>query len=78
MAQEAPARAKIPTKSPQPARGGAACRSGAQWSRKHAHTQRRLCERFAAPVIGTVTGATLRPHGAAHRIADASCQRVPR
>ena len=22
-----------------------------QWSRKHAHTQRRLCERFAAPVI---------------------------
>ncbi len=25
-----------------------------QWSRKHAHTQRRLCERFAAPVIGTV------------------------
>ena len=26
-----------------------------QWSRKHAHTQRRLCERFAAPVIGTVT-----------------------
>jgi hypothetical protein len=26
-----------------------------QWSRKHAHTQRRLCERFAVPVIGTVT-----------------------
>ena len=26
-----------------------------QWSRKHAHTQHRLCERFAAPVIGTVT-----------------------
>jgi integrase len=25
-----------------------------QWSRKHAHTQRRLCERFAVPVIGTV------------------------
>lgn len=24
-------------------------------SRKHAHTQRRLCERFAAPVIGAVT-----------------------
>jgi integrase len=24
------------------------------WSRKHAHTQRRLCERFAAPVIGAV------------------------
>jgi hypothetical protein len=27
----------------------------AQWSRKHVHTQRRLCERFAAPVIGAVT-----------------------
>ncbi len=25
-----------------------------RWSRKHAHTQGRLCERFAAPVIGTV------------------------
>ena len=25
-----------------------------QWSRKHAHTQRRLCERFAAPVIGGI------------------------
>ncbi len=25
-----------------------------QWSRKHAHTQRRLCERFAAPVIGAL------------------------
>ena len=25
--------------------------AGAQWSRKHAHTQRRLCERFALPVI---------------------------
>ena len=24
------------------------------WSRKHAHTQRRLCERFAAPVIDAV------------------------
>jgi hypothetical protein len=24
-----------------------------EWSRKHAHTQRRLCERFAAPVIAT-------------------------
>ena len=26
-----------------------------RWSRKHAHTQRRLCERFATPVIGAVT-----------------------
>ena len=25
-----------------------------QWSRKHAHTQRRLCERFAVAVIGAV------------------------
>jgi integrase len=25
-----------------------------RWSRKHAHTQHRLCERFAAPVIGGV------------------------
>ena len=27
---------------------------GRRWSRKHAHTQRRLCERFAAPAIGDV------------------------
>jgi hypothetical protein len=26
-----------------------------RWSRKHAHTQRRLCERFTEPVIGAVT-----------------------
>ena len=26
-----------------------------RWSRKHADTQRRLCQRFAAPVIGAVT-----------------------
>jgi len=26
-----------------------------RWSRKHADTQRRLCERFAAPVIGAVS-----------------------
>jgi integrase len=26
-----------------------------RWSRKHADTQRRLCERFAAPVIATLT-----------------------
>jgi len=26
-----------------------------RWSRKHAHTQRRLCERFVAPVIDAVT-----------------------
>ena len=26
-----------------------------RWSRKHADTQRRLCERFAAPAIGAVT-----------------------
>jgi integrase len=28
---------------------------GERWSRKHADTQRRLCERFTAPVIGAVT-----------------------
>jgi integrase len=27
----------------------------ARWSRRHADTQRRLCQRFAAPVIGAVT-----------------------
>src|SRR5262249_43582844 len=26
----------------------------ARWSRKHAHTQQRLCERFAVPVIASV------------------------
>ena len=31
------------------------CRSSDRWSRKHADTQRRLCERFAAPVIAAVT-----------------------
>ena len=29
--------------------------AGKRWSRKHAHTQLRLCERFAAPVIAAVT-----------------------
>lgn len=28
---------------------------GRQWSRKHAHTQRRLCDRFAVPVIAMIT-----------------------
>ena len=31
------------------------CRCEDRWSRKHADTQRRLCQRLAAPVIGTVT-----------------------
>jgi hypothetical protein len=31
-----------------------------RWSRKYAHTQRRLCERFAAPVIGMVTCQDIR------------------
>jgi len=31
-----------------------------QWSRKHAHTQRRLCERFAAPVIDGVICQDIR------------------
>jgi hypothetical protein len=33
---------------------------GTRWSRKHAHTQRRLCERFALPAIGTVACQDLR------------------
>jgi hypothetical protein len=28
---------------------------GKRWSRRHAHTQRTLCERYAAPVIAAVT-----------------------
>jgi integrase len=32
-----------------------------QWSRKHAHTQRRLCERFVAPVIDTVICQDIKP-----------------
>jgi integrase len=31
-----------------------------RWSRKHAYTQRRLCERFAAPVIDAVTCQDIR------------------
>ncbi|HXS67143.1 MAG TPA: hypothetical protein VN767_30160 [Streptosporangiaceae bacterium] len=31
-----------------------------QWSRKHAHTQRRLCERFAIPLIAAVTCQDIR------------------
>jgi hypothetical protein len=30
------------------------------WSRKHADTQRRLCERFIAPVIGSVCCQDIR------------------
>jgi hypothetical protein len=32
-----------------------------RWSRKHAHTQRRLCERFAVPVIGAGIDTVLAP-----------------
>ena len=31
-----------------------------RWSRKHAHTQRRLCERFAVPAIGMVACQDIR------------------
>ncbi len=34
--------------------------AGQRWSRKHAHTQRRLCERFAAPAIGGVLCPDIR------------------
>jgi hypothetical protein len=32
-----------------------------RWSRKHAHTQTRLCQRFAAPVIAAVTCEDIKP-----------------
>ena len=32
-----------------------------RWSRKHAHTQARLCQRFAAPVIAAVTCQDIKP-----------------
>ncbi|MCW2934972.1 MAG: integrase family protein [Actinomycetia bacterium] len=32
-----------------------------RWSRKHAHTQQKLCERFAAPVIAAVTCQDIKP-----------------
>jgi integrase len=31
-----------------------------QWSRKHAHTQRRLCERFVSPVIANMACQDIR------------------
>ena len=31
-----------------------------RWSAKHADTQRRLCERFAAPVLATITCQDIR------------------
>jgi len=34
--------------------------AGRPWSRKHADTQRRLCARFVAPVIGAVPGQDIR------------------
>ena len=34
--------------------------AGRPWSRKHADTQRRLCERFVTPVIGTVCCQDIR------------------
>ena len=40
---------------PRPAAGGK------RWSRRHADTQRRLCQRFAAPVIAGVTCQDITP-----------------
>jgi integrase len=34
--------------------------AGEQWSRKHAHTQRRLCERFVSPVIANMACQDIR------------------
>jgi integrase len=42
-----------------------------RWSRKHAHTQRRLCERFAAPVIDAVTCQDIKT-GHMQRIVNAA------
>ena len=42
-----------------------------RWSREHTHTQRRLCERFAAPVIEAVAIERSQPGaimGAYHRV----------
>ena len=45
-----------------------------RWSRKHAYTQRRLCERFAAPVIGAVTCQDIKT-GHMHKIVNAAPRR---
>src|SRR5258708_35130260 len=42
-----------------------------RWSRKHADTQRRLCQRFAAPVIATVTCQDIKA-GHTQRIVNAA------
>jgi hypothetical protein len=42
-----------------------------RWSRKHADTQRRLCARFAVPVIGTLTCQDIKPRHT-QAIADAA------
>ena len=42
-----------------------------RWSRKHSHTQARLCARFAAPVIGAVTCQDIRT-GHMQRIVNAA------
>jgi hypothetical protein len=42
-----------------------------QWSRKHAHTQRRLCERFAAPVIDAIVCQDITT-GHMHKIVNAA------
>ena len=34
--------------------------AGKRWSRKHAHTQERLCPRFAFPVIGAIACQDIR------------------
>ena len=44
---------------------------GERWSRKHADTQRRLCERFAAPVIDAVTCQDIKT-GHTHKIVNAA------
>ena len=68
MAQEAPARTKIPTKSPQPARGGAA-RSSAGRAKAGRHARGRVlgsgtgraATRGGGPVIELECGITVYP-----------------
>jgi hypothetical protein len=47
--------------------------AGRPWSRRHADTQRRLCARFAAPVIGAVACQDIRV--AAGYLASPGCGR---
>ncbi len=67
MAQDAPARTKIPTKSPQPARGGAGRGAGRPKAGRTAHGRMlasgtgRAATRGGGPVIELECGITVYP-----------------